>query len=57
MIVVAAAAPHALVVWHSDGMESARHLLVPSVQLRTGVLLLVLAACGRAHSRPEPATG
>ncbi|WP_426572925.1 hypothetical protein [Aquihabitans sp. McL0605] len=37
-------APHALVVWHSDGMESARHLLVPTVQLRTGVLLLLLAA-------------
>ncbi len=43
-VIVATSGPHALVVWHSDGMESARHLLVPTVQLRTGVLLLVLVA-------------
>lgn len=50
--------PHAAVVWHSDGMESARHLLLPGVQLRTGTLLLVVAAAtvprarGTARSRP-----
>jgi hypothetical protein len=38
------AAPHALVSWHSDGMETARHLLVPVIQFNLGVLLLVLAA-------------
>lgn len=44
LVVASTAAPHALVVWHSDGMESARHLLIPGVQLRLGVLLAVLAA-------------
>jgi hypothetical protein len=51
--------PHALGVWHLDGMESARHLLVPVVQLRIGTVLLVaaaldgvIAARGTAPSRP-----
>jgi hypothetical protein len=44
LVIAATAAPHALVVWHSDGMESARHLLIPGIQLRLGVLLVVLAA-------------
>lgn len=41
---VVTAFPHALAVWHSDGMESARHLLIPGVQTRTGVLLMALGA-------------
>jgi hypothetical protein len=38
---VALAVPHALVSWHSDGMETARHLVVPVLQLHLGVLLVV----------------
>lgn len=49
LVLVVTAGPHALVVWHSDGMESARHLLIPSAQLRIGALLLLLAA-GLARS-------
>jgi hypothetical protein len=41
---VALAVPHALVSWHSDGMETARHLMVPSLQLYLGALLMVLGA-------------
>ena len=53
LLLAATAAPHALVVWHSDGMESARHLLIPSVQLRLGVLLLALSLLrGTGRSRP-----
>lgn len=55
----ASALPHALAVWHLDGMESARHLLLPGVQLRISTVLL-LAACvdavaglrGTGRSRP-----
>lgn len=38
------AAPHALVSWHSDGMEAVRHLTIPMIQFHLGVVLLVLAA-------------
>lgn len=34
--------PHGLVAWHSDGMETARHLVVPALQLHLGVLLMVM---------------
>jgi hypothetical protein len=40
----ALAVPHGLVAWHSDGMETARHLVVPAVQLHLGVLLMVIGA-------------
>lgn len=53
-VAVLTAAPHALVVWHGDGMESARHLLVPAVQLRLGALLLVLAAVDAVAYRYWP---
>ena len=43
---VALAAPHALVSWHSDGMETARHLMVPALQLYLGTLLMVLGLVG-----------
>ena len=56
-VLVATSLPHALVVWHSDGMESARHLLVPGMQLRVGTLLLVVAGvmARRQGERPRPA--
>lgn len=39
----ASALPHALAVWHLDGMESARHLLIPGIQLRISTVLLLAA--------------
>ncbi|MCU1454598.1 MAG: hypothetical protein JWN46_2744, partial [Acidimicrobiales bacterium] len=57
-LLVLTAAPHAAIVWHSDGMESARHLVVPGTQLRIGVVLLFAAALRpvfRAqHAAPAP---
>jgi hypothetical protein len=40
----ALAVPHGLVAWHSDGMETARHLVVPAAQLHLGVLLMMIGA-------------
>jgi len=50
-VTVALAAPLGLVSWHSDGMETARHLVVPAVQLHLGALLMVL---GVLSSRRDP---
>jgi hypothetical protein len=50
------AAPHALLAWHSDGMETARHLAVPVFQFHLGVLLLVLAALGPARQVTDAAS-
>jgi hypothetical protein len=36
------ALPHGAVAWHSDGMETARHLVVPAIQFHLGVLLMVV---------------
>jgi hypothetical protein len=36
------AVPHGVVAWHSDGMETARHLVVPALQFHLGVLLLLV---------------
>lgn len=36
------AVPHGLVAWHSDGMETARHLVVPALQFHLGVLLVLV---------------
>jgi hypothetical protein len=36
------AVPHGLLAWHSDGMETARHLVVPALQLHLGVLLMLI---------------
>ena len=41
-VTAALAVPHGLVAWHLDGMETARHLVVPALQLHLGVLLLVI---------------
>lgn len=49
---VALALPHALVSWHTDGMETARHLMMPALQLYVGALLMVLGVVG---ARPGPA--
>jgi hypothetical protein len=43
---VALALPHALVSWHTDGMETARHLMMPALQLYLGALLMVLGVLG-----------
>jgi hypothetical protein len=64
-LLVVTAAPHGLLVWHLDGMESARHLLLPGVQLRLGAVLLVAAAAdaalagarGTGRSRPARSPG
>lgn len=37
------ALPHAALSWHSDGMETARHLIVAVIQLHVGTLLLLAA--------------
>ena len=36
------AVPHGLAAWHLDGMETARHLVVPALQFQLGVLLVVI---------------
>jgi hypothetical protein len=41
-ITAALAVPHGLSAWHGDGMETARHLVVPALQFHVGVLLMVL---------------
>jgi hypothetical protein len=43
-VLAALAVPHGLFAWHSDGMETARHLVVPAIQLRLGVLLMLVGA-------------
>jgi hypothetical protein len=53
-VTAALALPHALVAWHSDGMETARHLVIPALQLHLGVLLMVIGTLPSA--RPEPPT-
>jgi hypothetical protein len=42
VVTAALAVPHGLLAWHSDGMETARHLVVPALQLHLGVLLMVV---------------
>jgi hypothetical protein len=54
------ALPHGTVAWHSDGMETARHLVVPAIQLHLGVLLMVLGllpAAATTTREPPPADG
>ncbi len=51
MVTAALAVPHGLFAWHSDGMETARHLVVPALQLHLGVLLLVIGALPGAAGR------
>jgi hypothetical protein len=51
---VALAGPHALVAWHSDGMETARHLMVPVVQMHLGVVLMCVGAFAAALAESRP---
>jgi hypothetical protein len=52
VVVAVLAVPHGLAAWHSDGMETARHLVVPALQLHLGVLIMVVGALAAAHARP-----
>jgi hypothetical protein len=40
---------------HSDGMETARHLVVPVLQLHLGAPLMVIAVLG-PHGEPHVAS-
>ena len=44
--------PHGVVAWHSDGMETARHLVVPALQFHLGVLLLLVGLLPPAVDPP-----
>jgi hypothetical protein len=48
----ALAVPHGLVAWHSDGMETARHLVVPALQFHLGVLLMAIGALTHPAGAP-----
>jgi hypothetical protein len=50
---VATAVPHGVMAWHSDGMETARHLVVPGMQVRLAVVLLAVGLL----TRPRGETG
>ncbi len=41
-VTAALAVPHGLLAWHLDGMETARHLVVPALQFHLGALLVVI---------------
>jgi hypothetical protein len=57
-VTAALAVPHGLLAWHSDGMETARHLVVPAMQLHLGVLLMVIGTVwGVAGGRTVAETG
>jgi hypothetical protein len=49
------AVPHGLAAWHSDGMETARHLVVPALQLHLGVLLVVAGVLPGETAGQHPA--
>jgi hypothetical protein len=49
------AVPHGLAAWHSDGMETARHLVVPALQLHLGVLLVVVGVLPGETAGRHPA--
>ncbi len=50
--------PHAIVVWHGDTMDTARHALVVGVTLRVCALLLLLFAInGAIDQRNGPVEG
>ena len=52
--------PHGVVAWHSDGIETARHLTVPALQFHLGTLLALVAVVASAvppRSRHQVAAG
>lgn len=57
-VTAALALPHGAVAWHSDGMETARHLVIPALQLHLGVLLMLVGMLRpAAPPRPVPDPG
>ena len=52
-VTAALALPHGAVAWHTDGMETARHLVIPALQLHLGVLLMLVGML-RPAVRPQP---
>jgi hypothetical protein len=46
LALVVLAAPHALIAWHGDGIEMARHGLIATVQFKLGVLVMGLLLFG-----------
>ena len=48
------AGPHGLAAWHSDGMETARHLVVPGMQVRLAVVLLAVGLLARTERSQGP---
>ncbi len=53
-VTAALAVPHGLFAWHSDGMETARHVVVPALQLHLGVLLMVIGIVAEGAVRRPP---
>jgi hypothetical protein len=53
IILAATSIPHGVAAWHSDGMETARHLVVPGMQWRLGILLLAAALLSRGAATPD----
>ena len=45
-VTAALALPHGAVAWHSDGMETARHLVIPALQLHLGCCSCSSGCCG-----------
>lgn len=60
-LLVVGAAAYALVAWHSDAMESARHVFISGAMTRLGLILAVVGVVdARSRSvaaRPEPGLG
>lgn len=50
LVTATLAVPHGVVAWHSDGMETARHLVVPALQLHLGVLLMLVGLLPTARA-------
>ena len=46
--------PHALLVYHGDTLEVARHAMVMAIMLRLGILMLALLAVGAVLERLAP---
>jgi hypothetical protein len=51
LVTAALAVPHGLFAWHSDGIETTRHLTVPALQFHLGTLVAVVAALSTEVTR------
>ncbi|HKY67904.1 MAG TPA: hypothetical protein VJM49_16085, partial [Acidimicrobiales bacterium] len=56
-VTAALALPHGAVAWHSDGMETARHLVVPALQFHLGLLLMLVGMLPAARAAAPPGEG